>query len=237
MYLAICDDDIVLCHTLRDNLLAFAIEENSIQVDVYHSGEELIAGCKLCNYDAVFLDLYMKEMTGFETAQALTSKHIRTNLIFFTSNSALVYDSFEYQPFYFLRKENYLEVLPRVMEKLKAVMLQNGVFTLDSRNDNEQISIENICYVMSDKHNIIINTTKYSYEVRKSMTETEKQLLQYDFIRIHKKYLVNLKYVKKVSMQEEIVYLFNNIALDMSRRSKNKVLESFKKYQRRMKRI
>ncbi len=237
MNLAICDDDVMLCHTLRDNLLSFAAEENPIQVDLYHSGEEFLVGCKLCNYDAVFLDLYMKGMTGFETAQAMSSRHIKTYLIFLTSNSALVYDSFEYQPFYFLRKENYLEVLPKVMGKLKAVMLQNGIFMLDSRNDSEQIAIENICYVMSDKHNVVINTTKYSYEVRKSMIETEKQLLQYDFVRIHKKYLVNLKYIKKVSMQEEYVYLFNNIKLDMSRRSKNSVLESFKQYQRRMKRI
>lgn len=68
---------------------------------------------------------------------------------------------------------------------------------LDGKNEKESIAVSSICYVASDKHNVVIYTTKYSYEVRKTMTETLKQLEPYDFVRIHKQYLVNLKYVKK----------------------------------------
>ncbi len=232
MTIAICDDEKLFCQTLKSQLSEYSNENNKILIDVYNSGEEFIEGVKLCNYDVVFLDLYMKEMSGFETAKELAKINNATKIIFLTSNEALVFDSFEYQPFYFLKKENYQEMLPKVMKKLRMVLNQNGRFMLDGKNDNESIPIESICYIMSDRHNIVVNTTKYCYEVRKTMTETEKELLQYDFVRIHKKYLVNLKYIKKVNMREETVSLINDITLDMSRRCKELVLESFKQYQR-----
>ena len=59
MYLAICDDDILLCANLRRKLAAFDTGGNKLLVDEYHSGEELLKGACRCNYDAVFLDLYM----------------------------------------------------------------------------------------------------------------------------------------------------------------------------------
>ena len=41
MYLAICDDDILLCANLRRKLAAFDTGGNKLLVDEYHSGEEL----------------------------------------------------------------------------------------------------------------------------------------------------------------------------------------------------
>ena len=104
MYLAICDDDILLCANLRRKLAAFDTGGNKLLVDEYHSGEELLKGACRCNYDAVFLDLYMEGMSGFDTAKALAEKRSEARIIFLTSNESLVFDSFEYQPFYFLRK-------------------------------------------------------------------------------------------------------------------------------------
>lgn len=234
MYLAICDDDILLCANLRRKLAAFDTGGNKLIVDEYHSGEELLKDACRCNYDAVFLDLYMEGMSGFDTAKALAERKSEARIIFLTSNESLVFDSFEYQPFYFLRKENYTEVLPKVMARLKTVLNQNGTFLLDGKNEKESIAVSSICYVASDKHNVVIYTTKYSYEVRKTMTETLKQLEPYDFVRIHKQYLVNLKYVKKVNMRDETVLLMNDTVLDMSRRCKDTVLERFTQYQRNM---
>ena len=110
MYLAICDDDILLCANLRRKLAAFDTGGNKLLVDEYHSGEELLKGACRCNYDAVFLDLYMEGMSGFDTAKALAERKSEARIIFLTSNESLVFDSFEYQPFYFLRKENYTEI-------------------------------------------------------------------------------------------------------------------------------
>ena len=241
MNIAICDDDSKFREELKESLSQLLDKTEGVEynIDEYESGESFIAGCDVSNYDCVFLDLYMAEgaMTGFDTASKLAHKSKDTKIIFLTSNVALVYDSFEYQPFYFLRKDNYVDVLPRVIKKLKMLLDQNGVFLLGTRGDNERISVGSICYITSDMHDISIQTTKYCYDMRKTMSEAEKELEPYGFVRIHKKYLVNLRYVKKVNTRDDTVIMYNDVALDMSRRSKADVLEKYRQYQRSVKNI
>lgn len=237
MNLAICDDDRALCGALEEQITNYLTGVRGLRIDVYHSGEELLAGCQLCNYDAVFLDVYMGGITGFETATLLSEKRCDTNIIFLTSNSSLVYDSFDYQPFYFIKKDNYIEVLPKVIEKLKIDLKQKGGFFLDSRNGSERVAVGSIYYIESDRHNILIHTTKYDYEIRRTMTEAQEQLSAYDFVKIHKKYLVNMKYIKKINTIRDKAILDNDVELDISRRSRDSVLGNYRKYQRRMKNL
>ena len=145
MNIAICDDDSTFRSTFRENLEKLLRQTTEYNIDEYSSGEEFIEGCDSCNYDCVFLDLYMGGMTGFETASQLARKNKDTRIAFLTSNVAMVYDSFEYQPFYFLRKDNYVDVLPKVIQKLKILLAQNGIFILGGRSDNEHVSVGSIC--------------------------------------------------------------------------------------------
>lgn len=241
MNIAICDDDSEFRGEFKESLSSLLDKTEGVEynIDEYESGESFIEGCDVSNYDCVFLDLYMAEgaMTGFDTASKLARKNKDTKIIFLTSNAALVYDSFEYQPFYFIRKDNYVDVLPRAIKKLKILLDQNGVFLLGQRSGNELISVGTICYITSDKHEISIQTTKYCYDMRKTMSEVEKELEPYGFVRIHKRYLVNLRYVKKVSTRDDTVVMYDDVVLDMSRRNKNDVLEKYKQYQRSVKNI
>ena len=69
------------------------------------------------------------------------------------------------------------------------------------------------------------------------MAEVEKELVPYGFVRIHKQYLVNLRYVKKVSTRDDTVVMDDDVVLEMSRRNKSTVMEKFREYQRSMKNI
>ena len=42
------------------------------------------------------------------------------------------------------------------------------------------------------------HTTKRDYKVRGNIGDVEKELEKYNFVRIHRSYIVNLKYVNKV---------------------------------------
>lgn len=232
MNIAICDDDIEFCTTLKRQLTD-CLQYNDI-IDIYYSGEMFLTGCKKCNYDAVFLDLYMGGMTGFETAEKLAHCRKETNIIFLTSNDLMVYDSFEYQPFYFLRKAQYQQVLPKVISKLKGKLKQNGIVQFDIYGSSESIAVSSIIYIQSDNHYIIIHTNKYDYEIRNTLSQMEKQLLSYDFVKIHKKYIVNLKYIKRIHIAEEKILLDNGVELEISRRNKTNVLKKNKEYKRTM---
>ena len=54
MNIAICDDDIEFCTTLKRQLTD-CLQYNDI-IDIYYSGEMFLAGCKKCTCEAASLD-------------------------------------------------------------------------------------------------------------------------------------------------------------------------------------
>ena len=60
------------------------------------------------------------------------------------------------------------------------------------------------------------------------MLKGQKQLFSYDFVKIHKKYIVNLKYIKRIHIAEEKILLDNGVELEISRRNKTNVLKKYK---------
>lgn len=60
------------------------------------------------------------------------------------------------------------------------------------------LNIDDILYFSSSGRNIIASTKSSKYRVKKTITELEESLKEYNFFRCHKSYLVNLKYIKKI---------------------------------------
>ena len=242
MKFAICDDDKLLIKKLIDcikNEYDNLWSGQELLIDTYNSGEKLIDACinKDKEYNLIFLDVYMDGINGFETAEQLINAESDVRIAFITSNSDLVYDSFDYQPFYFIRKDNYSMVLKRVLLKLKKVMRQDKVIQVINRGQSLMIPLKNIYYIESDRHSVLLHTTHYDYSTRRSMSDMEQELKDDYFIRIHRKYLVNLKYLKRIDTILDEVTLFNDVRLEMSRHAKENVKEAQKLYLRGMKNI
>lgn len=74
MNIAICDDEARFRMMFR-NCLEEKIKGifDDVAIDEYESGEGFLKGCRICDYDCVFLDLYMGGMNGFETSKELQS--------------------------------------------------------------------------------------------------------------------------------------------------------------------
>lgn len=233
MNIAICDDEARFRMMFRD-----CLEEkingifDNVVIDEYESGEAFLRGCRTCDYDCVFMDMYMGGMNGFETTKELHKMSGKTKVIYLTSNSTLVYDCFDYQPFYFLKKDNYMDILPRVIKKMADDMNRDTIISLDINGVVESVRTSNICYITSEQHNIYIQTTKYHYELRKNISEMERILKPYGFVRIHRRSLVNLHYIKKINMRTDTVVMSDDVMLDMSRRSKDMVMDRYREYQR-----
>ena len=70
------------------------------------------------------------------------------------------------------------------------------------------------------------------FKVRGVMKDKDREFCQYDFIKIHQRYIVNLKYVKFVDKRREILILKNGERLEISRNHKNSADEQFTRYLR-----
>ena len=101
------------------------------------------------------------------------------------------YDSFDYMPFYFIRKSRYEISVKRVVNKIIDRENHEKKIMVESKDGLVAIDTANIIYAVSQDHYITIFTTDDNYVIRKSMTELENELKNYFINRAHKKYLVN----------------------------------------------
>lgn len=102
--IAICDDNIEHISALEKYL--FEISNVKIECDAYLSGESLVDAYKnnIERYDVVFLDMEMRELNGIETANLIREFDEHIIIVFVTSHSEYMKESFQCQPFRFVEK-------------------------------------------------------------------------------------------------------------------------------------
>lgn len=101
MYIAICDDQYDDVKQIENALLAQGYE-----VEVYETGESLLAAYEQqgLRFDALFLDLKLQTMEGFDLANAIYAIDDSVLMVFVTAYSQYVFDCFKCNPVWFLRK-------------------------------------------------------------------------------------------------------------------------------------
>ena len=101
-------------------MLANELESRSVkaEIETFTKAESFFYCHGKKPFSAIFLDLDMPEMTGFEVARQL-GQNVNCFVIFVTSHQELVYDSFNFRPLNFICKDH---------SDLAAARLQNRSF-------------------------------------------------------------------------------------------------------------
>ncbi len=150
---AICDDEPATLNYLREQISKdFDQLGFEISLDSFSNGTEFMKDLERNTFDIVFLDIKMQDINGFEVAKRLRDLSDSTQIIFVTTKDGLVYDSFDYQPFYFIPKTNQ-EILSSklklVVKKLTDKIAQNHKIQLTLPYGEENISIPIPCCMCS----------------------------------------------------------------------------------------
>ena len=102
--IAICDDNkstLVQLEKYIDN--GFRQYTTDISISSFDNGQLLLTANNREKFDVLFLDIDMPKITGFDIAKSLRKSFSNCFLIFISSHSDLVYKSFDFQPFNFIR--------------------------------------------------------------------------------------------------------------------------------------
>ena len=125
-------------------------------------------------------------------------------------------------------------VVTRLMEHMK----QHRKIILENYDETAAIYYHNIIYIESARHYLkyFIQNRDDPVSVRGSVNDAESDFSSYDFIRIHRRYIVNLKYLKSIDKKIGKVYMnFNGkkISLPMSTSYKESADQKFTVYLRK----
>lgn len=230
MRIAVCDDAPEIAARIRekisDGLTALGVGADVLAFD---SGGELTDAHGSEPFDAVFLDIDMPEIDGFKIAEALGGE--KTPIVFVTDHDELVYSSLRFRPFRFVRKSHLDSELPEVLAALSKELSRLGAgrkFSFRTLNGEIFLDIADIQYIEIFGHTLRVQVNGgESVECSGSLSELEKQLSEFDFVRTHKSYLVNCKYIYAIESRQ--VILDDQTAVPLSRYKADSVREKFKR--------
>lgn len=229
----ICDDDEIFAELLENRIAKEIINnDDECMIERYCDGKTLLEQSENQIIDMLFLDIDMPEITGIELADVIQQSHVNTNIIFVTNREDLVFKAICYQPFRFIRKEKLNEELPEAIKALiKKMRSEDQLIDLNTKEGTVILPIKEILYIESCKHYLFIYCEDNTYEIRDKITNYEKQLGSYGFMKIHRSYLVNVRVIK--SIKSTGVELDNEELLPISRDKWQELKKQYLSYMRK----
>ena len=212
-YTAICDDEATFRETGKA-LLDQILEEKGIahRTDCFSSADELQSAMRKCEYSLLLLDIVMDKQTGLEFATELRRAGSRVNIVFMTSSTEYALDAYEVYPLTYLTKPVDPLKLRRAVEMcLEKMEKQPGIVINDRKLGQVMIEYDNILYLESQKHDIVIYTRDgQEYAFMGSFEAFCDKLPADAFFRCHRSYSVNLRHTTRIDNRE---YTMRNGAL------------------------
>ena len=232
MNIAVCDDE----NKILEEIAAFIEKEfPGSRVEVFSDGQSFLTAVKSASNDEpdlLLIDIDMPGMSGMEVAAALTEEKSRTLIVFVTAHDELVYDSFKYHPFAFVRKKYLEEELRGVLKDCqKEIDSRNKQFIFQNASQTINLAQSEILYFEGQANYLAIHTTGDEYRMRSTMTAVEKELENCGFLRIHKGFLVNLEHVK--ILKSENLELDNGELLPIGKSYSDEAKKSILRFMRR----
>lgn len=205
MIIGICEDQTELRVDLRKK-----IEKQNLsfpyQVFEYASGEEMLnSGIA---FDLVFLDIELEEeINGLEIAQNLQQRFPDIMIVFVSGYTKYVPSAFHLKAFQFLLKPvDDALFAEEFLRCVKHYRMEHDLFRILTEGEVIEVPMKEILYIESDGRKILIHLRSGKcYEMYGKIGEQEEKLAVHHFIRVHKSYLVNCKYIKKLNDETVIV--------------------------------
>lgn len=160
------------------------------EIRFFSSGRKLLSCLAAEPCDILLLDIDMPDITGLEIAGSLEPGEKRPLLLFVTGHDELVYDSFQYHPFAFLRKSRLdAELTAALADCVQELAYRERHFCFRAGGKRICLFLSDILYFEADGNYLKLFEKKGRYRFRSTIASVENALAACGFIRIHKGFL------------------------------------------------
>ena len=233
MRIVICDDEKRICAILAEKVGKICPDAEII---TYASGKELLNADELP--DILLLDIRMPEISGMDVAKILRDRDWRKILIFITGEEDQVFNSFDLRAFHFLVKPVADKKLKEVLDNARKELERYGDISgkkdkyieIQSGTSHIRINLSKLLYAEVYDRKTILHMKDESIEYYGQLSALE-ELVGKDFYRIHRSYLVNMKYVERYDRTSVTTLGGDNSPI--ARREYDGFLKAYMEYSRR----
>jgi two-component system, LytTR family, response regulator len=222
------------------SVLKSDLENYCVNIDVIGSADGVVSGAKLIKElkpDLVFLDIQMKDGSGFDLLEILNDVNFK--LIFTTASDEYAVKAFKFSAVDYLLKpidpDELMDAVSRVegqdkpaqrIDLLKENLVKTKRIAL---NTLEKIHIVNVEEILRCESNI--NYTMFYFTdntkllVTKTLKEFDSLLSGHNFIRVHQSHLINTHFIKEFLKSAGEIVMKDGTRVPVSTRKKQVLMD------------
>lgn len=222
----VCDDDKKFVQDMVERLKELTADRPICITGC--SAPEKLTEQFLSDFQIMFLDIDMGNYNGLEIARRVRKLRLDTVLIFVTHYMEYSPEGYEVKAFRYLLKANIEEKLPHYLnEALREAQSHADRLLFAVNGQPCAIKYDDILYLESSKRLIYLHLTDEQKENKcfyAVMAELEEQLALAGFLRVHKSYLVNMRYIEKLNYNGVVLVNKEELPISQKRYSEIKAL-------------
>lgn len=196
---------------------------------IYESGREAVFCMDdwIQNLDIAMIGWDLGQMEGMAIARQLRKDSLDMEIIFLGNEKEDILESFGVAPFYyFIEREvthvKFETVMAECFRKVLAGKQDSLYFTCNGRV--RRVRLELIVYVRVDHRRVCLACRDgREFLFYESLAKMEERLPEESFLRIHRGYLVNLKYVDTIDKNE--LYLSTGVCIPIARKYRQELID------------
>ena len=222
MKIAICDDEAEICSQL-EKILSNLLKKRKVSydIDVFYSGESLCRELEYQKYDLIFLDIELPGKSGVEIGKDIRENK-RDDLVqiaYISSKQEYAMELFDVRPINFLIKPLRKEEAEKVIDVyMKIYGQKTDIFQYKKGYENYKVEVYKIMYFQRDGRKVIMHTIDETVEFYESLEKIYESVKNRGFLFIHKSYLVNYQYIKKIGYTHLVMTDGVELSISQSRR-------------------
>lgn len=220
--IAICDDNKNYVDEVIDYLESCPWKRNNKFIyHTFYSGESLVEYKQ--NFDFIILDIEMDKISGVDVKDIFYEINNNSRIIFLTNYDEYMPESFGKNVYGYINKDLICKMdIP--LNKIFKEILEHRIFEIG----DDMIDLYEVYYVSADGPYINIHY-EHDYQIyRMTLKEFVERVENTNFIRVHRSYFVNMRYVK--NFDDKTVILDNGAKLDISKGNRKLVKKVYSRY-------
>lgn len=215
--IAICDDDAAQREYLKEITAGWAAGNRHLtEVRQYSRAEDFLFDYgEEKDFDILLLDIEMPGMNGVDLAKKVRQENSVLQIVFITGYYEYFSDGFDVSALHYLLKPVDGKKLRPVLDKAVHHLAgrQRSVL-ITAEGSSIKVCLADILYAEAENVYVAVHTVREIYRMRMPLGKFAEQLDE-TFFKVHRSYVVNLKFIKKITRTE--VTMANGDTVPVSR--------------------
>lgn len=209
--IALCDNDPKALSVIAGATESvFRDQGFRVHLDRFMNCETLLQALEQEKYQMVLLDIDMPGMDGIQAAKRIRELYGEIKIVFVSGCESRVFEALMVQPLGFVRKSNFFEDLTAVIGLFAGTCIRgaaDGHIEFTARGGLVSLEGKRIRYIEGSRNYqlLYMDGSEEPVEVKMTMDKLEALTEPFGFIRIHKGYLANYRYIRRIAYDHVIL--------------------------------